>query len=67
MREYIAERFSLRRDEVGVEAVAFSPSDMRAEKIIVTLTGAAALADNKKIRKVINDLNLGVAEVKIEI
>ena len=40
---------------------------MRAERIIITLTGYAAMADNKKIRQTVEKLDLGAVEVKIEI
>lgn len=64
---FVAERFSLKPDDVEVEAISFSSGEMRAERIIITLTGYAAMADNKKIRQTVEKLDLGAVEVKIEI
>lgn len=64
---FVAERFSLKQADVEVEAISFSSSEMRAERIIITLTGSATIADNKKIRQTLEELDLGAVEVKIEI
>ena len=64
---YIASEFDLSAEEVLVEAINFDPEEMRAEKILITLTGRAALANYKNIEKTVSRLELGVAEVKIEI
>lgn len=65
--EYIAFEFELSRDEIAVEAIGFDPKGMRAEKILITLSGKAALANYKRVEGEINQLGLGEAEVKIEI
>ena len=64
---YIASEFDLLREEVEVEAINFNSNVMKAEKILITLTGRAVLANYKSIEKAVNQLGLGVAEVKIEI
>ena len=64
---FVAEKFSLKQADVEVEVISFSSSEMRAERIIITLTGSAAIADNKKIRQTLEELDLGAVEVKIEI
>ncbi len=64
---YIATEFDLDRSDVSVEAIGFSAEEMKAERILVTLSGLAVTANYKKIEKTLNQLELGVAEVKIEI
>ena len=65
--QYISESFGLSRECVSVEAEGFNSDDMKAEKILITLTGSAVAANYKKIESVVNGLGLGKAEVKIEI
>ena len=67
VRSFISSEFSVSEDCVEVEAVGFDFSSLRAEKILVTLTGRAALADTKKIKSRLEGENLGLVEVKIEI
>ena len=67
IRGYVASEFNLLREEVEVEAINFNSNVMKAEKILITLTGRAVLANYKSIEKAVNQLGLGVAEVKIEI
>ena len=65
--QYISESFGLSRECVSVEAEGFNSDDMKAEKILITLTGSAVASNYKKIESVVNGLGLGKAEVKIEI
>ncbi len=65
--EYIALEFDLSRDDIAVETVGFDPVEMRAERILITLSGKAAFADYKRVESEIDQLGLGEAEVKIEI
>ena len=67
IREYLADKFALSKNDIEVEAVGFLPEKMTAERILITLRGSAVLADNKRIRSAVNDLEIGEAEVKIEI
>ena len=62
----VADRFSIDRSEIAVRLIGFELSLMRAEKIIITLSGAAALADARGIGQYISDENLGECEVRIE-
>lgn len=64
--ESVADKFSLDRSEIAVRLVGFDFSQMRAEKIIITLSGSAAPADMRGIEKYISDEKLGECEVKIE-
>lgn len=63
----IAEKFSLDKSHLRVRLVDFDSNTMRAEKIVITLSGAAALADYKAVEKYVNSLDLGVCNVQIEI
>ena len=63
----VAEKFSLEREDVRVRLSGFDAEAMRAEKIRITLSGAAALADYKAVEKYISGLGLGGCEVGIEI
>lgn len=67
VREYISSEFNLDSDEVAVEIVGFDQEEMKCEKILITLSGRAALADYKRVERLIDELGLGEAEVKIEI
>ena len=67
IREYLADKFALSKNDIEVEAIGFLPERMTAERILITLRGSAVLADNKRIRSAVNDLEIGEAEVKIEI
>ena len=64
---HVSQRWELKREEIEVEAVGFSREEMRAEKIIISLHGKAALSDYKRIEKELSELELGEVEVKIEI
>jgi hypothetical protein len=64
---HVSQRWELKLEEIEVEAVGFSREEMRAEKIIISLHGKAALSDYKRIEKELSELELGEVEVKIEI
>lgn len=63
----VAERFSLDRENIRVSLRNFDIENMRAEKIRLTLSGSAALADYKAVEKYVNSLDLGECDVEIEI
>lgn len=63
----VAEEFELDRSDVRVSLSSFDARKMSAEKIRITLSGKAVIADYKAIEKRINELNLGEANVEIEI
>ena len=65
--QYVSQEFGLAREDVSVEAEGFDSDNMKAEKILITLTGSAITANYKKIIATTNALGLGEAEVKIEI
>ena len=65
--QYLSDRWGLKREDVEVEAVGFLREEMRAEKILISLHGKAALSDYKRIEKELSELGLGEVEVKLEI
>lgn len=67
IRSYLSRELSLDEDCIEVEAVGFDAAAMRAERILVTLTKRGALVNTKKVKALIEEAELGEAEVKIEI
>ena len=66
-RRAVCEKFSLSEELVSVAADGFSFRDMRAEKIKITLSGIAALADGRAIEKFVEGEGLGECEVRIRV
>ncbi len=63
----VCERFSLSNGTVAVEALGFDFRLMRAEKIKITLSGAAVIADRRAIEKFIEGEGLGECEVRLRV
>ena len=63
----IADKFSLREEDVTVRCSGFDFSVMRAEKINVVLSVSAGRADPEKVKRYVDGLNLGECEVSFEI
>ena len=65
--EAIEGEFSVERGDVSVTAEGFDEEKMRAERIIVTLSGRAVLKNLGAIESYVTELGLGkcIAEVKI--
>lgn len=63
----VADKFSLNRDDIRVRLYGFNKEEMRSEKIMIILSGRAALSDYKAVEKYINSLEVGKADVEIEI
>ena len=64
---YISEKWELKAEDVQVEAISFSREEMKAEKILVTLSRRAVFVDYKRMEKELSGLGIGEVEVKIEI
>lgn len=67
LKRQIADEFSLKKECVEVRVSGFSFEEMRAEKITVILSLAAANADPSRIEEYVNELSIGVCEVYFEI
>lgn len=63
----VADKFSLDPDDIRVRLYGFDKEKMRAEKIMIILSGRAALSDYKAVEKYINSLEVGEGNVEIEI
>ena len=63
----VCEKYSLSEGEVSLSTVGFSFNEMRAARIRITLSGAAALSDYKSIERYVCAMGRGECEVKIEI
>lgn len=63
----VSEKFSLDKDNIRVSLSGFDSGSLRAERIRISLSGTAALADYKAVEKYVNSLDLGECDVEIEI
>ncbi len=63
----VCDKFSLKEGEVHVVASGFDFEKMRADKIKVVLSGAAAFADFHRIEDYINNMERGECEAEIEV
>ncbi len=63
----IAEEFSLSEKNISVKIEGFDFESMAAEKIFVTLYGAAALRDPDAVEKFVNNYELGECYAEIGI
>ncbi len=63
----ISAAFGVKEEYVRVRAVNFSFAEMRAEKILVTLSFGAAGCDPERVKEYIEKLELGECEVGFEI
>ncbi len=67
IRRAVCQKFSLAEDSVEVKVTGFILSEMRAEKIKITLSGVAALADYKAIESYLEGQSLGECEVRLDV
>ena len=67
IRELVADKFSLPEDGVQVSLRGFVLSEMKAERVYVTLFGKAALGNIKGIEEYIENEGFGECEVNISL
>ena len=67
LQRALCDEFSLKKDGVTVRCFGFSFEKMRAERISVVLSLSAAGVDPDRVKKYINDLDIGECEVQFEI
>lgn len=63
----VAEKFSLDSEDIRVRLYGFNKNEMSAEKIMIILSGRAALADYKAVEKYVREMEVGECSVEIEI
>ena len=64
---YVCEEFKLNKEDVFVKVYGFSIESMRAERIVMVLSGRAALSDLTRIAEGVERAGLGECEVNIKI
>ena len=67
IKRAVAEEFSLNKDNIRVRVVGFNAAEMSAERIYVSLSGSAAIADYRAVKKYLDRLDIGECDVSIEI
>lgn len=67
IRKAAADEFDLDETDVRISLSGFDAQKMKAEKIRITLSGRAIIADYKAIESYINKMNLGECYVEIEV
>lgn len=67
IRLAVSEKFAINKDDIRVRVSGFDIQNMCAEKIRVVLSGKAALADYKAVKKYLEGLSIGECSVEIEI
>ena len=65
-KKLILDEFSLADNEVKVHIFGLDAASMRAQRIVVVLSGRAALSDLRGIKALVEESELGNCEVKIE-
>lgn len=65
--EAVSDRFSINKSNITVIAEGFDFETMRARKIRIVLSGAAAFSDYTAVENYINEFDIGECEAEIEI
>ena len=66
IERHLDEELQIDGDDVAVRTEGFDIRKMKAEKIIIVLSGDGAYADYRAVRALINASGLGECEVKLE-
>lgn len=65
--EAVADEFDLSLEEVHVELINFELESIRCDTVVVTLRGAAALGDYKRIERYVDKIGIGRCRVDVQI
>ena len=65
IKRAVAEKFSLKEEDVRVKIRDFDMEKMKSSQIIIFLGGAAAFADYRGIEEYINGLGMGECRVEV--
>ena len=63
----LVSEYGIKREDASVNVYGFDFEKMRAERIVIILSGAGALADRRTIAQYITESGLGECEVRIRI
>lgn len=66
IRRSIADKYSISEEDIEVELIGFNIEKMKAERVYITLSSKAALADSKAIRDYVEKCGFGecITEVR---
>ena len=67
IRRAVAERFSLKEENIRVKIIDFDMEKMSSGQIKIFLGGSAALADYRGIESYVNSLGMGECDVEIQL
>lgn len=65
--EAVAEKFGFSDGSVSVELINFDFENMKCDTVVVTLSGAAALGDYKRVEQFVSDIGIGRCRVDAQI
>lgn len=67
VRRLVCDELGFDEDDVAVSVRALEVESMRADKIIIVLSGRAATADARFVSRLVEDAELGECEVRIDL
>jgi len=67
VRALVCDKFSLDGEDVEVTVTGLDFEKMRAERVLIVLSGSAVYADARRIAETVEDAELGECEVRLEI
>ncbi len=67
VKKFVCGEYRFADDDVRVTVRSLDVESMRAEKIIIVLSGRAIIADARSVAETVEDAGLGECEVKIDV
>ena len=67
IKEAVAEKFSVNKENISVKVVDFDMKNMNAKEIVIFLSGTAVSSDYRGIKSYVNQLGLGECRVEIQL
>jgi hypothetical protein len=67
IRQAVAEKFQINKDEIGVSAVGLDTESLSAQRVTVYLRGSALLCDYRGVKKYVEEISSGECVVEIEV
>ncbi|MBQ7355941.1 MAG: hypothetical protein IJW66_00935 [Clostridia bacterium] len=63
----VSDEFGFSEENVSVELINFVFENMRCDTVVVTLRGAAALGDYRRVEKFVSEMGIGECRVDVQI